>query len=122
VGVLFSVWVAPGLPSSLAGVVLGGGLLLAVRWGWQRATGVEAMGLGDVKMLAMIGAFLGWREVWIVLFLASVGGAFAGVGLATLGGRSLKSKLPFGTFLALAAFAASLVGDRLLVWYLSFYR
>jgi leader peptidase (prepilin peptidase)/N-methyltransferase len=122
VGVLFSVWVAPGLRSSLAGVVLGGGLLLAVRWGWKRAKGVEAMGLGDVKMLAMIGAFLGWREVWIVLFLASVGGALVGVGLVTLGGRSLKSMLPFGTFLALAAFAASLVGDRLLVWYLSFYR
>jgi len=121
-GILFSVWMPPGLQASLAGVAVGGGVLLVVRWGWQRATGVEAMGLGDVKMLAMIGAFLGWRQVWIVLFLASIAGALVGVGLATLGGRSLKSKLPFGTFLALAAFVASLVGDRLLVWYLSFYR
>jgi leader peptidase (prepilin peptidase)/N-methyltransferase len=121
-GVVFSFWLPPGVVSSLTGLALGGGLLLAVRWGWHRVTGVEAMGLGDVKMLAMIGAFLGWQEVWIVLFLSSVAGAVVGIGLATLGGRSMQSRLPFGTFLAMAAFVASLVGDRLLRWYLAFYR
>ncbi len=66
------------------------------------------MGLGDVKMLAMIGAFLGWQQVLVVLFLASVAGAVVGLTLAAIRGRTLASKLPFGTFLALGAYAASL--------------
>jgi leader peptidase (prepilin peptidase) / N-methyltransferase len=117
-GVGFSLWVAPGLVSSLIGLAVGAGVLLVIRWGWARATGVDAMGLGDVKMLAMVGAFLGWRQVWVVLFLASIAGALIGLALAVSGRRSLQSRLPFGTFLALAAFAASLVGEPLLAWYL----
>lgn len=122
VGVAFSLWLPPGLGASLIGLALGAGVLLAIRWGWARATGVEAMGLGDVKMLAMVGAFLGWRQVWVVLFLASIAGALVGVALAVTGRRSLQSRLPFGTFLALAAFAASLVGGQLLNWYLGLSR
>jgi leader peptidase (prepilin peptidase)/N-methyltransferase len=122
VGVLFSFWLPPGPIASLAGVALGAGVLLAVRWLWHRVTGVEAMGLGDVKMLAMIGAFLGWQQVCLVLFVASVLGAVIGVALAATQGRSMQSRLPFGTFLALAAFGVSLVGDRVLAWYLSFYQ
>jgi leader peptidase (prepilin peptidase)/N-methyltransferase len=121
-GVVFSCFLPPGPVASIAGVILGAGILLAVRWGWRRATGVDAMGLGDVKMLAMVGAFLGWQQVWVVLFFASVAGAGVGLALAAGRGRSLKSRLPFGTFLALAAFGASLVGDRLVAWYLGFYR
>jgi leader peptidase (prepilin peptidase) / N-methyltransferase len=122
IGVLFSIWLPPGLLGSAIGAAFGAGILLAVRWLWLRVTGVDAMGLGDVKMLAMIGAFLGWQQVWVVLFVASVGGAILGVGLAVLGGRSMKSRLPFGTLLALAALASSLVGDQVLSWYLGFYR
>jgi leader peptidase (prepilin peptidase)/N-methyltransferase len=76
------------------------------------------MGLGDVKMLAMVGAFLGWRQVWVVLFLASVTGAVVGVAVTAGRGRSLRTRLPFGTFLAIAAFVSSLVGEALLGWYL----
>jgi leader peptidase (prepilin peptidase) / N-methyltransferase len=79
------------------------------------------MGLGDVKMLAMVGAFLGWRQVGVVLFIASLTGALVGVALAAGGRRSLQTRLPFGTFLAVAAYVASLRGDLLLAWYLSFY-
>jgi leader peptidase (prepilin peptidase)/N-methyltransferase len=121
-GLAFSIWTPPGIVASAAGAALGAGLLLAVRWAWHRMTGVEAMGMGDVKMLAMIGAFLGWQQVWVVMFLASVTGAVVGVGLALVRGRSMQSRLPFGTFLAMAAFGASLAGDRLLAWYLGFYR
>jgi leader peptidase (prepilin peptidase) / N-methyltransferase len=117
VGLIFSLGVPPGFQSCAIGALLGGGLLWAVRWGWKRATGVEGMGLGDVKMLAMIGAFLGWQQVWTVLVFASVGGALVGVALTMLGRRSLHSRLAFGTFLAAAAYAASLFGEPLVAWY-----
>ena len=121
VGLAFSVWAPPGIIASLIGAALGAFILWAVRWLWRRLRGVDAMGLGDVKMLAMIGAFLGWRQVWVVLFLGSLAGALVGVALSLGRGRSLQTRLPFGTFLALAAYAASLIGDRLLNWYLAFY-
>ena len=122
IGFALSLFFPPGPIDSLIGIALGAGILWAIRWAWFRATGVEAMGLGDVKMLAMIGAVLGWRQVWVVLFLASIAGAVIGLALTAGRGRSMQSKLPFGTFLALAAFAASLIGERLLHWYLSMYQ
>jgi leader peptidase (prepilin peptidase)/N-methyltransferase len=121
VGLAFSLFVPPGVVACLIGAALGAAILLAIRWAWHRATGVDAMGLGDVKMLAMIGAFLGWQQVIVVLFLASVAGAIVGVALAASGRRSMQSRLPFGTFLALAAFAASLVGASLAAWYVGLY-
>lgn len=122
IGLAASVALPPGIVSSLEGAALGAAILLLLRWGWHRATGVDAMGLGDVKMLAMIGAFLGWQQVWLVLFLSSLAGALIGILLATLRGRSLQSRMPFGTFLALAAYAASLFGERLVSWYVGLYH
>jgi leader peptidase (prepilin peptidase)/N-methyltransferase len=116
-GVIASTFGPPGVVASLTGLALGGGVLLLIRWGWRRATGVDGMGLGDVKMLAMIGAFLGWQQVIVVLFLASVAGAVAGLVLATMRGRSLQSHLPFGTFLAVAALVASVAGEALATAY-----
>lgn len=121
-GLVSSLFLPPGPLASVIGLALGGGVLLAIRGAWLKATGVEAMGLGDVKMLAMIGAFLGWQQIIVVLFFASVGGAIVGVALAASRRASMQSKLPFGTFLALAAFAASLWGERLVRWYLQMYR
>jgi len=122
IGLVASVWLPPGFRDAAIGAALGAGVLLVVRWGWKAATGVDGMGLGDVKMLAMIGAFLGWHEVFIVLFFASLVGAVAGILLTIAGKRSLQSRLPFGTFLALAAYAASLYGDKLVEWYVGIYR
>jgi leader peptidase (prepilin peptidase)/N-methyltransferase len=121
VGLAWSIFGPPGLEDGLLGAALGAGILLAIRWLWLWWKGVDGMGLGDVKMLAMIGAFLGWRQIWVVLFLASLAGAVVGVSLTVLRGRSLQSRLPFGTFLALAAFAASVWGEALRVWYASLY-
>jgi leader peptidase (prepilin peptidase) / N-methyltransferase len=121
-GLLFSLWLPPGIASSIIGAALGAAIPYAIRWIWYRMKGVEAMGLGDVKMLAMIGAFLGWQQVLVVLFLASLAGAAIGLTLAAIRGRTLASKLPFGTFLALGAYVASLVGPRLMTWYLGLYR
>jgi leader peptidase (prepilin peptidase)/N-methyltransferase len=121
VGVIFSLFAPPGIVSSLIGAAVGAGILQAVRWLWKRWRGVDGMGFGDVKMLAAIGAFLGWRQVWVVLFLASLTGAIVGIALSLGRGRSMQTRLPFGTFLALAAYAASLIGERLLDWYLTLY-
>lgn len=117
VGLIASLFVQPGWQASGLGAALGAGILLLIRWVWKRATGVDGMGLGDVKMLAMIGAVLGWQAVWLVLFFASLAGAITGVAIASAGRGSMKSKLPFGTFLAVAALFASLWGDRLIAWY-----
>ena len=121
-GLIASLWLPPGILSALIGAALGAAIPYGIRWLWFRSTGVEAMGLGDVKMLAMVGAFLGWPQVLVVLFLASVAGAAIGLTLAALHGRTLASKLPFGTFLALGAYAASLWGEKLVRWYTELYR
>ena len=121
VGLVFSLFTPLGIEASLIGAALGAGILLAVRWIWRKLRGVDAMGLGDVKMLAMIGAFLGWRQIWVVLFVASLTGAAVGVLLTMRQGRSMQARLPFGTFLAIAAYVASIVGERLLSWYLGLY-
>jgi leader peptidase (prepilin peptidase) / N-methyltransferase len=120
-GLVFSVWVPPGLVACAIGAAVGAGILLGVRWTWKRVTGVDGMGLGDVKMMALLGAFLGWRQIGVVLFLASLSGAVVGVALALTRRRSLQARLPFGTFLAVAAFVASLTGEPLVRWYLGLY-
>jgi leader peptidase (prepilin peptidase)/N-methyltransferase len=122
VGVAFSAFLPPGLTSSLIGAAVGAAIPWTIRWAWYRMKGVEAMGLGDVKMLAMIGAFLGWRQVWLVLFVASLLGAVVGLALTATRRRSMASRLPFGTFLAIAAYVASLAGEPLMEWYLGLYQ
>ena len=77
--------------------------------------------MGDVKMLAMIGAFLGWRLMLVTLVLSSFLGSLIGLGLIALKKGDMKYALPFGTFLAIGAVAASVAGDELLRWYLSLY-
>jgi leader peptidase (prepilin peptidase)/N-methyltransferase len=80
------------------------------------------MGFGDVKMLAMIGAFLGWRLMLLTLVTASVLGSLTAVTLLLARRADWQSKLPLGTFLAIAAIPVSLAGDRVVDWYLSLYR
>ncbi len=121
-GFLSSLFVEPGWLSSLLGIALGGGLLLAVSEAYYRVRHEEGLGMGDVKMLAMIGAFLGWKAVLLTLLLASVIGSLVGVAILILRKESLKYALPFGTFLAAAALVAAVAGDPLIAWYLGFYQ
>jgi leader peptidase (prepilin peptidase)/N-methyltransferase len=79
------------------------------------------MGGGDVKMLAMIGAFLGWKLMLVTLVLSSIAGSLIGVIVIALKRGGMKYELPYGTFLALGALAASLAGDRIVRWYVGFY-
>lgn len=120
-GLLFSLFLPPGAMSALLGAVAGGGVLFLIAEAWSRLRNVEAMGFGDVKMLAMIGAFLGVKLVLLTFVLSSFIGGLAG-GLLILSGRgTMASKVPFGTFLAVAALIASLYGDGMVNWYLGLY-
>jgi leader peptidase (prepilin peptidase)/N-methyltransferase len=119
VGFLFSLFLPPGWLASLIGILIGGGVLFIVGELYLRLRGIEGMGLGDVKMLGMIGAFLGWKAVLVTLVLSSMTGALVGVILLLTHKGDMKYQLPFGTFLAAAALVASLFGDTLVNWYLS---
>ncbi len=119
IGLLCSVVLPPGWLLSLAGMALGGGLLWAIAEGWYRLRKVEAMGFGDVKMLAMVGAFLGLKLVVLTFVLASMIGGLVGVALVASRRADMATRVPFGTMLAFAALVASLYGDRLVTWYLA---
>ena len=120
-GFVASVFLPPGWISSLIGIVGGGGILFAIAEVYYRVRGQEGLGMGDVKMLAMIGAFLGWPLMVLTLVLASFAGSIVGVSLIASGRGSMQAALPFGTFLALGALVAAVAGDAILGWYMSFY-
>lgn len=122
VGLALSLFLPPGWRSSLIGLIAGGGLLFIISEAYYRVRGHEGLGMGDVKMLAMIGAFLGWPLMLVTLIFASFAGSLVGIGLLTSGKGGMKAALPFGTFLAVGALVAAVAGDSLLTWYLAFYR
>jgi leader peptidase (prepilin peptidase)/N-methyltransferase len=106
------------LMDSVIGALLGGGLLYLVAVGYHVWTGREGMGGGDIKLLAMIGAFLGWRGVLVTLILGSFSGAVIGIALILARGADSRLPIPFGPFLALGAVCALFFGDSLIRWYL----
>jgi leader peptidase (prepilin peptidase)/N-methyltransferase len=102
-----------GLGSALLGVVIGGGLFLFIA-----IVSRGGMGGGDIKLTAMIGAFLGWQGVFVTIFLAALSGAISGIFLIVVKKKGRKDALPFGPFLALGALLALLWGQDLIHWYL----
>ncbi len=116
---LASGWLAETVwTEALIGILAGGGSLLLVALGYRLITGKDGMGMGDVKLLAMIGALIGWRGVLFTLFFSSVSGTLVGLFLMVRSGGSLKTKLPFGPFLALGAIAYIFYGPELIDAYL----
>jgi leader peptidase (prepilin peptidase)/N-methyltransferase len=101
------------------GTLVGGGILWVVAWVYALATGREGMGGGDVKLLAMIGAFLGWQGVLLSLLLASFIGSIIGVVWMMARGADTKLAIPFGPFLSLGALVTLFWGDDIIRWYLS---
>jgi leader peptidase (prepilin peptidase)/N-methyltransferase len=104
---------------ALAGGLFGAAVIVAVIGVYWLVRRVEGMGQGDIKMLAMIGAGLGWRAVPGVLLLAAVCGSLIGVPLALRSKHGMQLALPFGVFLGLATLAVLFFGHTLSAWYLS---
>ena len=121
VGLAFSLVAPPGWLDALIGAVVGGGLLFAIAEGYYRIRGEEGLGMGDVKMIAMIGAFLGWQQTLLALVLSSLIGSMVGLAMIAAKKGNMKYALPFGSFLTIGALAASVVGEPIIRWYLSFY-
>lgn len=105
--------------SSLIGAAIGGGLLWGVREAYFRIRGVEGMGFGDVKMMAMVGAFIGTALTLFTILVGSVLGSVIGVVVMRFAGKDRNYELPFGTFLSLGAIVAVLYGDDLIRLYLN---
>jgi leader peptidase (prepilin peptidase) / N-methyltransferase len=103
---------------SLIGILAGGGFLLLVAWLYECFTGIEGMGGGDVKLLAMIGAFLGWPSIPLTLFFASITGSVIGVFLMVRAGAGGKYALPFAPFLCLGAVLYLFFGMQVVQFYL----
>jgi leader peptidase (prepilin peptidase) / N-methyltransferase len=104
--------------SSLIGILAGGGFLLALAWAYESFTGVEGMGGGDIKLLAMIGAFLGWPAIPLTLFFSSLGGSVVGLTAMLIKGVGRRYALPFAPFLCLGAILYLFFGRELVQFYL----
>lgn len=121
VGLIASSVLPPGIVDALIGILVGGGVLWLIGEAYFRFSGQEGMGGGDVKMLAMIGAFLGWKLVLVTLVLSSVVGSIIGLIVIATRKGGMKYALPYGTFLALGALVASLAGEAIVNWYVGLY-
>ena len=106
------------LPSAVAGAVAGYLILWSVYWGFKLLTGKDGMGYGDFKLLAAIGAWLGWQMLPLVILVSALVGTVVGVAGIILQGRDRGAKLPFGPYLAAAGFIALFWGKALNTWYL----
>lgn len=101
-----------GFKNSLAGLLLGGGLFYLIA-----IVSRGGMGGGDIKMMAMVGAFMGWKAILLTTFIGSLSGSLVGIFLMVVKGKGRKSKIPFGPFLALGALATLFFGKVILQWY-----
>ena len=110
------------LTQALIGAVTGAGFLLLVYGTYYLVRKKEGLGMGDVTMMLLIGAYLGWKQAFFTLILASFAGALVGVFVILFRKKDFQFSLPFGTFLAPAAFFSLLWGEKILRAYLSLFK
>lgn len=111
------VWAAS-LGGAFIGALIGGGSLWLMGWTWEKLRGVEAMGLGDVKMMFMVGAYFGWRLTILTIFLGVFSGSLIGIVLMMRQGKKdMQMLLPFGIFLGIGSILALLAGPQIVEWY-----
>jgi leader peptidase (prepilin peptidase) / N-methyltransferase len=106
------------LVASLVGIVVGGGLLWGVAEAYLRLRGIEGMGFGDVKMMAMVGAFLGAPLTLLTIMIGSLLGSVIGLAFIRFASKTKEYELPFGTFLSMAGIISVLYGQDLIRWYI----
>ncbi|HET9845870.1 MAG TPA: A24 family peptidase [Nitrospira sp.] len=117
-GLLGAATVLPvGLVNALLGVAIGGGILWALAWASPYLFGKEGMGGGDIKLLAMIGAFLGWKPALLTIMVGSLSGSLIGLSLIGLGLMKRDEYIPFGPFLVFGALVSMFFAQPLLEWY-----
>lgn len=107
---------------ALLGILVGGGILFGIGWLYYRITQKEGMGGGDIKLLAMIGAFTGWQGVCFTIFVASGIGTLVGVVFMLLQRQNMKLAIPFGPFLSIGAILYIFFGNDIIAWYLNLVR
>jgi len=118
----FPLW-SVSLIGAAIGALVGGGSLWLMGFVWEKLRGVEAMGLGDVKMMLMVGAYLGWRLAALTIFFGVLSGSLIGIGIMMKRGkRNLQMMLPFGIFLGIGAIANLFFGHFVVDWYASQFR
>ena len=105
---------------SLLGILVGGGLLWLIAVGYRWITGREGMGGGDIKLLSMIGAWLGWKSIPFILLASSLIGLLIGGGSGLLLRKGLRTKIPFGPFLAIASLFYLFLGPEVIRWYIAY--
>jgi leader peptidase (prepilin peptidase) / N-methyltransferase len=120
-GLAFSFFPSSGISplDALIGIVGGGGFLFLVGAVFEKMTGREGMGGGDVKLLAMIGAWMGWKALPFIILISSLSGAVIGGVSLVISRQGVRSRIPFGPFLALGALVFLFFGDDIALW---FYR
>lgn len=107
---------------AVIGALAGGGSLWLMGFLWEKLRGVEAMGFGDVKMMLMVGAFLGWRLTILTILIGALTGSIAGIVVMYRRGRNMQMMLPFGIFLGIGSVVSLLFGARIIAWYASQFR
>jgi leader peptidase (prepilin peptidase) / N-methyltransferase len=112
---------SPGWLNSLLGIIAGGGSLYLVAWGYERFTGKEGMGGGDVKLLAMLGAFLGWEAIPLIIFISSLTGSVIGLAIMFIKKQDRQLAIPFGPFLVIGSLIQIFYGTELIRWYFNFF-
>jgi len=106
---------------SVAGIVVGGGALYLVALAYEKLRKQEGLGAGDVKLIAMIGAFFGWKAVLLILLMSSFLGSLVGLAVILILRKDLKYAIPFGPFLAAAGVINLFAGQRLVAWYMGLF-
>ena len=106
---------------SLLGILAGGGILYLVAFAYSLLTKKEGMGGGDIKLLAMIGALIGWKGVFFTIFVSSAVGTVSGMVIMLMTRQGMKLAVPFGPFLAIGAISYVFFGPQLLAFYLNMF-
>jgi leader peptidase (prepilin peptidase)/N-methyltransferase len=110
-------WLVSGIGSAL-GALVGAGVLFFVATAYKALRKRQGLGQGDIKMMAMVGAFTGWPSALLTVFFGSFMGSVVGLALVAFGGRTMQSRLAFGTFLGAGSVIALFFGPALLRWYI----